>query len=889
MFSFPFLRLAMACTVVALLSGPARAQNKDVAPTAVPQSIQDLITLLEQEQPDPVKTAQLNAAANAEIPASLTGAARGEAFFRRAEARVQVGLLKEGIADAREALKFTKGQDYATVTSRYEEFLQRRLRMIGDFKSAIPIIESQIRNFQSRGRFRLFTLEMNAALYYAFIGDLDRADQYVRSLRALLAESQGWPSITGGGRASFASNVDEAAAIVEQVKGRYASAESRFRQSAAGMRESLDQYVAMAEKNGKFFPFRYEFENNIDFLNLSEARVKLNQGRTADAEIEIRQVLLDRLQRLGKNHEDVGGTLSELAAALIEQGRNAEAEQITRISSDIFAKAGLPAESARPVGNLLTLARVLGNLKRGEEASKVYDEVDRVTARWDPALRAAMVNETGRIALLINSGRAEEAITLATQKRDRERGRSGDGSVATALIRGYLGAALAGAGREAEAATEFKAAIPTLLSRRDDRDDAAAAGAIVGQNRFIVERYMTMLARNPALADDAGAETFGLADNLRNRSVQRALAQASARSSAKDPAMGGLARSEQDLRKQLSDALENLNALLALPSAERDAKAVSDAQQRIAKLRVDHDAAQRELARRFPAYANLLNPPPANPADVRAVLAEDETFISYYFGDAGSFVWALPKAGPMQFVKLDITPSGLDDMVAKLREALDPEAEAVGDIPPFDVALAFKLYELILKPIESSWKPSHNIVMTTNGALGLLPLSVLPVGPAQVDADAAPPFSGYRVVPWLARTHAVTVVPSSTSLLALRKSGAGVAPRDKLIGFGDPIFSPEEMVTAEATPPRPADAGLTRGIALARHTAPAVADVGAQLARLPRLPETAEELRSIARALGADPAKSLFLGKDANERKVKTAESGKLSLHRVRDPRTDGG
>ena len=35
---------------------------------------------------------------------------------------------------------------------------------------------------------------------------------------------------------------------------------------------------------------------------------------------------------------------------------------------------------------------------------------------------------------------------------------------------------------------------------------------------------------------------------------------------------------------------------------------------------------------------------------------------------------------------------------------------------------------------------------------------------------------------------------------------------------------------------------------------------------LPRLPDTAEELTAIARALGVDPAKALNLGKDANER-----------------------
>jgi CHAT domain-containing protein len=44
----------------------------------------------------------------------------------------------------------------------------------------------------------------------------------------------------------------------------------------------------------------------------------------------------------------------------------------------------------------------------------------------------------------------------------------------------------------------------------------------------------------------------------------------------------------------------------------------------------------------------------------------------------------------------------------------------------------------------------------------------------------------------------------------------------------------------------------------------------AGLAELPRLPDTADELRSIAIALQVDPTKALNLGREANEQKVKT-------------------
>ena len=64
----------------------------------------------------------------------------------------------------------------------------------------------------------------------------------------------------------------------------------------------------------------------------------------------------------------------------------------------------------------------------------------------------------------------------------------------------------------------------------------------------------------------------------------------------------------------------------------------------------------------------------------------------------------------------------------------------------------------------------------TNGALGLLPLSLLAdARRAGLAANEDVLFSSYRAVPWLARTHAVTMVPSSAALRTLRAIAAGQA------------------------------------------------------------------------------------------------------------------
>src|SRR4029453_382270 len=133
---------------------------------------------------------------------------------------------------------------------------------------------------------------------------------------------------------------------------------------------------------------------------------------------------------------------------------------------------------------------------------------------------------------------------------------------------------------------------------------------------------------------------------------------------------------------------------------------------------------------------------------------------------------------------------------------------------PFDLALGHELYSLLLKPVEAGWKQSKSLIVVTNGALGLLPLSLLPTAPGQPRATKDLLFASYRNVPWLARTHAVTMVPSSAALRTLRGLPPGKPERSELIAFGDPHFSKEQH--AEAT--KPLQVAAASGAAQASNT-----------------------------------------------------------------------
>src|SRR5262249_46559374 len=102
----------------------------------------------------------------------------------------------------------------------------------------------------------------------------------------------------------------------------------------------------------------------------------------------------------------------------------------------------------------------------------------------------------------------------------------------------------------------------------------------------------------------------------------------------------------------------------------------------------------------------------------------------------------------------------------------------------------------------------------------------------------------------------------------------GSSKREPLIGFGDPVFSKEQATKVQVASADPiVEAGAvaaTRGPT--QHRRATLRSVDARFSELQALPDTAEELKAIAAALSTDPGRSLNLGKDANERKVKTTD-----------------
>ena len=846
---------------------------------APPRTISDITAILDGEKPDPKVIEKLKSDADAKPAGTESPRDLSRFYFDRSTARAQLGMVAEAIADASKGVEVGRGAIDANMMGRVKQFLAVQYSNAGDPKKALEIYQQELRETNVPGakgyQFAANRLVCNILLQ---MGDLAQAEGYLRRSLALIQEARtsglpGWRASYDRVGQNFEAEVEFTRAMIFEARGQFSDAEASYR--ATELRKSAALKPLMEGPNP---PPRSNVLQTIDGAVLSQARMKARQGRLAEAEVDARRALLSRLKDTGKYNPVTPRFVMGLASILIEEGRYKEAEQLARVAIEINQTVGVPDDSQSTVQLLSQLAGILTLQRKNTEANAIYARIDQATATWEPQRRQMFELNPSRILALYDSGQVESGIAAAQQLVKKLAARVGENHFDAASARGTLAIGLMRARRDAEAIREFNTAIPIMLANSSENADDENTTVVAARSQrlqTIVESYLALLARAEGATGEVGEETFGLADAIRGRSVQQALAASSARAAARDPALAELVRKEQDLTKQVNAQLGALNNVLAIPSADRDEKGAWELQASIATLRTERDKARQEIKQKFPAYADLVSPKPPSVAEIRATLADGEAMLSFYFGQGGSFVWAVPKSGAVAFAAVKAKAGDIETGIRKLREALEPQAAMISDIPPFDLKLAYGLYELLLKPVENGWKPAKNLIVVTNGALGLLPLSLLPTAPAEVAADEDPLFVGYRKVPWLARTHAVTTVPSAAALRTLRQLPPGKPGRGELVGFGDPYFNKDQETEAEGAvgKTQTADAGgnVTRGVPLRRRSSPKLEGVdSAELGLLPRLPDTADELKSIALALQADPSKVLFLGKNASEGAVKT-------------------
>ena len=661
-----------------------------------------------------------------------------------------------------------------------------------------------------------------------------------------------------------------------KTRGFYKEAEAHLRRGLEIIEADIESGTdatssALYRLSDVRFLFKAEFHGFLAF-------VLARQERLIEAEIEARNGLTTYLRRFGRESQYTAHQLSGFGRVLMEQARIVEAEQLLREAIAIYQRIGVATESLRLAKARLSLAETMALQRRWTEVLAEYSTIESALATEPQTFEQFVAGSVTWGLAQIYAGQAADAVARLRAAYDRKRDQLGREHIDSAETGGVLAATLAETGRFDEALAIFAEVVPVLTSRAHRSDDETSTATARDQRlALILEAYLGALADQPAPTDRGGlpaAETaFEIANAARGRSVQRALAASAARAAARDPALSELVRRAQDTGRQTVALYGLLAAITNQPAGDRQASLEDRLRQRIATLQASRGTLDAEIERGFPDYAQLINPKPPTVEQARKQIRPGEALVATYVGERRSFVWALPKKGDIAFTAV---PLGRDDIgyeVAYLRRALDAKAATLGGIPDFDVEAAHGLYQALLAPVEAGWREAKSLLVVAHGPLAQLPFALLPTEPAEPPGEEALLFEGYRSVPWLARSHAVTVLPSVASLVTLRATPRGDAARRAFAGFGDPWFSTAQRDAGE--PVQVASRGdlALRSLPIRLRSLPVMDDIAsAELAQLPRLPDTADEIRSIALALNADPSRDVFIGEAASEGRVKTMD-----------------
>ncbi|MFP6773857.1 MAG: CHAT domain-containing protein, partial [Alphaproteobacteria bacterium] len=368
---------------------------------------------------------------------------------------------------------------------------------------------------------------------------------------------------------------------------------------------------------------------------------------------------------------------------------------------------------------------------------------------------------------------------------------------------------------------------------------------------FHVMDTMAMAKIQPARRTALVAEGFGSSQLAAASSAGVAVSRMGARFATGDDALAGLVRERQDAAARWRRLDGALVKAASQPPDKRD-------KSREAAVRLDLAATDSrikeidaELAKSFPQYAEIASPKPVELAELQQLLGNDEALLTYLVWTDRSFVFAV-RRDRVVAKEIKLSAKELEGAVAALRRGLDPmDLQSSADLPPFNTTLAYKLYQKLFQPIEAMLEGARHVFVVPDGALQSLPLGVLVTKVFKGEIKGP---EDHRKVPWLARSYAMTTLPSVSSLKALRTFAKRARASRPFLGVGDPQLEGET--------------GSGRGVKLASlFTTRGIADV-ALVRQLPSLPGSYEELQSMARSLGVDDD-ALLVGGKATETKLK--------------------
>lgn len=602
------------------------------------------------------------------------------------------------------------------------------------------------------------------------------------------------------------------------------------------------------------------------------ALLELN-NRVTDAEPMLRKMLALRQRTQRKDHPEIAAATSKLAQNLYKQQRYSEAETLFR-NALAMQRAEAQGSTGKPKSGQSFASVNAAGQAQGDQQGITLGDGASVMTLFDLALNQIEQDKLDEADDILRQVLASNRQTLTPTHP----------SLANTLM--ATAEVASRRGKHTEALQTIRPATEIRLARGSDDDMSRLT--YLKHVRFAWRAYDSLPAasRPRTLLDEA----LVVGQRAAQTDTAAAITRMAARLSAQDKGLNELVRERDDLDGLQVMLEQQLNRVMALPKEQRGEsegdmrRTLSTIAKRLA------DIMDRDLKTRFPEYFNLLKPEPLNASQISALLGADEALVQVLCGYDETFVWAVTKE-TASWHRVDLDPERLSRIVGQLRASLDIEDLKSGlgkGGSLFDLGLSFDLYRQLLGPVSDTIARKPNLLVVPCGPLTSLPFHVLVTEPPAIPKPSLKELTtAYKDAKWLARRHAISVLPSVPSLKNLRLLPRQVESRKPMIGFANPIFAragaPGDTRTSArqgsrsvASSTRSKLSTVVSRSGYASFWRGQSADLDVLRRDLPALPETEAEIKSVARSLGG--ASDLRIGPAATETAVKRAQLGDYQI-----------
>jgi len=631
--------------------------------------------------------------------------------------------------------------------------------------------------------------------------------------------------------------------------------------------------------------------------------VRYLQGKFSDAETAHRRALGIREKVLGPNHPDTATSLNNLANVLFEQGkdeRSSAAEQRARASS------GQRVQSVSEVEGLYRRALAIQERSLGPDHPSLANTLNNLAALLDQQGKFTESEPLQRRALVIlekalgplHPDTAATLTTLAVSldrqnktveseqvyMRAVETSRNAGNPRTLLLNTSRLGFALAKRGRYREALPYYREAIDTLdrlyVRTRGLAEDTRQA--FLGQYGNIYLETIRLLLQMHRQAPQGGfdKQILEVASRNQSRIFTELMRIADVARFSSDPAFIVL-RERRDALQERIDSLRQALVTLAPGQASIEARRTDLGNQMDGanrELRVVED----QLLARYPRFLELTNPKPVTLEDLQGnLLKPGEALLTYVLLPQETVVFGITR----ERMKMAVSSVRRDDIARRIhavRRSIDKvtSGESVLFLREIDPANLHSLQRDLVAPVADVLAGNAKVIVVGDGPLHTIPFELFVsrwnadeqqkfrAMRSDSDGSMGRPFLGEYAVPqYLGSQYRFAYLPSLSALTSQRMyPKAGGKRVHSLIAFADPDFLPEAGTTKQfSAATRATMESMGSSVPRSRDGTPAI----------PRLRETADEAREIARMLGG--SSELFIGSEAQEH---AAKSGSLKTAR---------